>query len=60
VFRKAVGTSPMRRSRTGAGDERRSGKALFDALYGSMSGTVTVADGVDLTAPTGELWDAEA
>jgi antitoxin (DNA-binding transcriptional repressor) of toxin-antitoxin stability system len=28
-------------------------------LWGAMSGTVTVAPGVDLTDPTGEIWDAE-
>jgi antitoxin (DNA-binding transcriptional repressor) of toxin-antitoxin stability system len=30
----------------------------FD-LWGAMRGTVTVAPGVDLTEPTGEVWDAE-
>ena len=29
------------------------------SLYGAMRGTVTVAPGVDLTEPTGELWDAK-
>jgi prevent-host-death family protein len=29
-------------------------------LWGAMHGTVTVAPGVDLTDPTGEVWDAEA
>ena len=28
-------------------------------LWGAMRGTVTVAPGVDLTQPTGEIWDAE-
>jgi antitoxin (DNA-binding transcriptional repressor) of toxin-antitoxin stability system len=28
-------------------------------LWGAMRGTVTVAPGVDLTEPTGEVWDAE-
>jgi antitoxin (DNA-binding transcriptional repressor) of toxin-antitoxin stability system len=28
-------------------------------LWGAMRGTVTVALGVDLTEPTGEVWDAE-
>ncbi|HWE84859.1 MAG TPA: hypothetical protein VG267_07935 [Terracidiphilus sp.] len=30
----------------------------FD-LWGAMRGTVTVAAGVDLTAPAGETWEAE-
>lgn len=33
-------------------------KDSFD-LWGAMRGTVTVAPGVDLTEPTGELWKAE-
>ncbi len=28
-------------------------------LWGAMRGTVMVAEGVDLAAPTGEVWDAE-
>jgi len=28
-------------------------------LWGAMRGTVTVAPGVDLTDPAGEIWDAE-
>ena len=27
-------------------------------LWGAMRGSVTVAPGTDLTAPTGEIWDA--
>lgn len=27
--------------------------------FGCMKGLIKVADGVDLTAPTGEVWDAE-
>ena len=29
-------------------------------LWGAMRGSVTVAPGTDLTAPTGEFWDAES
>ncbi len=29
-------------------------------LWGAMRGTVTIAPGVDLTDPTGEVWDAES
>jgi prevent-host-death family protein len=28
-------------------------------LWGAMRGTVTIAPGTDLTAPTGEVWEAE-
>jgi antitoxin (DNA-binding transcriptional repressor) of toxin-antitoxin stability system len=28
-------------------------------LWGAMRGTVTIAPGADLTAPTGEVWEAE-
>jgi antitoxin (DNA-binding transcriptional repressor) of toxin-antitoxin stability system len=37
---------------------RKNGEDCFD-LWGAMRGTVTVAPGVDLTDPTGEIWDAE-
>ena len=32
---------------------------LLDRLRASLGGTVTVAPGFDLTAPTGAVWDAE-
>lgn len=60
VFRKATSAASPSRSRTAGGREPRNGKVLFESLYGCMRGTVTVAEGVDLTAPTGEVWDAEA
>jgi antitoxin (DNA-binding transcriptional repressor) of toxin-antitoxin stability system len=28
-------------------------------LWGAMRGTVTIEPGVDLTEPTGEIWEAE-
>lgn len=28
-------------------------------LWGALRGTVTVTPGIDLTEPTGQLWDAE-
>lgn len=31
----------------------------LDDLWGAMRGTVTIASGVDLTEPTGEIWEAE-
>jgi antitoxin (DNA-binding transcriptional repressor) of toxin-antitoxin stability system len=31
----------------------------LDDLWGAMKGTFTIAPGVDLTEPTGEIWDAE-
>jgi prevent-host-death family protein len=31
----------------------------LDGLWGAMKGTFTVAPGVDLTEPTGEIWEAE-
>ena len=30
-----------------------------DELWGAMRGTISIQPGVDLTEPTGELWDAE-
>lgn len=32
---------------------------ILPDLWGAMRGTVHVMPGVDLTAPTGEIWDAE-
>jgi antitoxin (DNA-binding transcriptional repressor) of toxin-antitoxin stability system len=31
----------------------------LDGLWGAMRGVLTVAPGVDLTEPTGEIWEAE-
>jgi len=31
----------------------------LDGLWGAMRGVLTVAPGVDLTEPTGEIWKAE-
>jgi antitoxin (DNA-binding transcriptional repressor) of toxin-antitoxin stability system len=31
----------------------------LDGLWGAMRGVMTVAPGVDLTEPTGEIWEAE-
>ena len=31
----------------------------FAAFHGGLRGTVTITPGTDLTAPTGEAWDAE-
>jgi hypothetical protein len=42
--------------RSSAGSAR---KPLLDTLWGSLAGTVHVPDGVDLTEPTGAVWDAE-
>jgi len=36
------------------------GPETNDDLHGAMRGTVTVPPSVDLTDPTGEVWDAEA
>jgi len=54
----------FRRARKAQNDPRphaAPGRApgLLDRLRASLGGTVTVAPGVDLTAPTGEIWDAE-
>ena len=31
----------------------------FSRIFGALEGTVTIMPGTDLTAPTGEEWDAE-
>lgn len=40
-----------------AGTGGRSGEAR--PLYGGLKGTVHIPSGVDLTAPTGEIWNAD-
>ena len=35
------------------------GHGVVDRIRAMLSGTVTIPAGVDLTAPTGEVWDAE-
>lgn len=55
VFRRA-GPRPVQAPGRPALSERSGGHPLF----GALKGTVTVAPGVDLTAPSDELWDAEA
>jgi plasmid stability protein len=32
----------------------------FEALWGALAGRIHLAEGADLTAPSGEAWDAEA
>lgn len=38
---------------------RSRGMGILDRLRATLGGTVTVAPGVDLAAPTGEQWDAD-
>ena len=38
---------------------RTRGSDWFTGFYGGLRGTVTIAPGADLTAPSGEAWDAE-
>jgi hypothetical protein len=49
----AVQSSAIQGSRHGPG-------GLIDRVRTAMAGTVFVAEGVDLTAPSGEIWDAQA
>ena len=53
VFRRRAETD--RAADDGAGPSQ----GFLDRIRSAMAGTVTVAEGVDLTAPTGEAWDAE-
>lgn len=40
-------------------DNTDRGAEILDRIRQRLGGTVRVAPGVDLTAPTGEIWDAE-
>lgn len=53
VFRLAQDKGPA--SGAGKGDP-----GFLDRIRARLGGTVTIADGVDLTDPMGEVWDAEA
>lgn len=55
VFRKAIPAQlPVS---TPPGSKRSIG--FLDRIRAQMGGSVTIAQGVDITAPTGETWDAE-
>ena len=42
-----------------AGSTPSRGRFMLDRLRRELGGTVTIAPGVDLTAPMDEVWDAE-
>ena len=56
VFRKAA-TSPAKRAPTAPQAARSIG--FLDRIRALLGGTVTIPKGVDITAPTGETWDAD-
>ena len=53
VFRRMARTPAPGSSKPAAG-----GPGILDRIRASLSGTVTIPPGVDITAPTGEEWDA--
>ncbi|WP_339932231.1 hypothetical protein [uncultured Brevundimonas sp.] len=55
VFRKSD-TAPA-----AANAEPRPARSLgfLDRIRAELGGTVTIPEGVDITAPTGEIWDAD-
>lgn len=57
VFRRAPGRVSPQTSRSPDGPGRSIG--FLDRMRAQLGGTVTIPDGVDITAPTGEVWDAE-
>ena len=50
-------TSRFRHAKTPAETDR--GRLILDRIRERLGGTVTIMPGVDLTEPTGEVWDAE-
>jgi len=56
VFRKAAKPAGSR-----AATEPRVARSIgfLDRIRAQLGGTVTIPEGVDITAPTGEVWDAE-
>ena len=60
VFRKTAALAPAGGLAEAAAPLLLVGKpGLVERLQAALGGTVKVAPGVDLTAPTGEIWDAE-
>lgn len=55
VFRRA----PIKPSAGFSSPSLNRSIGFLDRIRDRLGGTVTVAPGVDLTAPTGEIWDAE-
>jgi hypothetical protein len=61
VFRRSSERRIVRPSPSASAPADGSAKAgVLGALRRALGGTVRVADGVDLTAPSGEAWDADA
>lgn len=56
VFRKAAKPTGAR-----VPTEPRAARSIgfLDRIRAQLGGTVTIPEGVDITAPTGEVWDAE-
>ncbi len=50
-------TAPFRHAKPPAENDR--GRFVLDCIRERLGGTVTIMPGVDLTEPTGEVWDAE-
>lgn len=59
VFRLARGSEGGSVADDRGAQGRAGGSDWFAGFYGGLRGTVTIAPGTDLTAPTGEAWDAE-
>lgn len=60
VFRRN-GSPPASPTSTSTPTTRPKGDPGFlERIRARLGGTVTVAEGVDLTEPTGEIWDAES
>jgi hypothetical protein len=57
VFRRSSGSKRLD-SRDAAPQSRRVGDVIA-RLQQKLAGTIRVPEGVDLTEPTGEVWDAE-
>lgn len=58
VFRRS-GNPPPPTAAAAAMSRPKGDPGFLDRIRARLGGTVTVAEGVDLTDPTGEIWDAE-
>jgi hypothetical protein len=59
VFRRTAAELPHGAPPPASPPQPRPVRSVVEALRKALGGTVKVAEGVDLTEPTGETWDAE-
>lgn len=60
VFRRSTTAKPAPNSAAAPMARPKGDPGFLERIRARLGGTVTIAEGVDLTDPTGEVWDAES